>query len=186
MQLSPQEAAAALAEIEDARARMRHVIRSHRGHAYLWIWGVAWVIMPLLVFFRGEAASRLFGWICLVAGVASAVVGFTQHRQIRVPINTRLFGAIATLLGFAAIFPFVLGVRPDLKAIYAFICLVAMQVYVVAGIWTDCYLLWLGLAVTALILIGFFLLPGIFWLWMAIFAGGSLIATGFYVRYRWH
>ena len=63
--------------------------------------------------------------------------------------------------------------------------LVAMQAYVVAGLWIDSYLLWLGIAVTVLILLGLFLFPAVFWLWMAIFGGGSLIATGFYVRHFW-
>lgn len=185
MKLTPAEATAALAEVEAARATMRHVIRAHRGHLHLWIWGVAWIVMPLLVHFRGESAMQLFPWIALAGGVASATAGFTQASQIRLLPSARFLGMLAALLVFALVFPFVLITQPEPKAIYAYICLVAMQAYVVAGLWTDTYLLWLGLAITALILVGLFVFPAVFWLWMAAFSGGSLLVSGFYVRRYW-
>lgn len=184
-ELSPQEAAAALAEIESARATMRRVIRAHRGHVHLWIWGVAWVAMPLVAQFWGDQAAKVFPLICLPAGMASALAGLKQSGQIRLPANFRFLGVLAALVGFAAIFPFVLHARTDSRTLYAYTCLIVMQAYVVAGLWTDSYLLYLGLAITALILVGFFLFPAMFWWWMAWFGGGSLIATGFYVRHFW-
>jgi hypothetical protein len=45
--------------------------------------------------------------------------------------------------------------------------------------------IWWGLALTALALIGYFLLPGIFYLWMAILGGGGMIVLGLYIRSRW-
>ncbi len=185
MQLSPQEAAAALADVESARATMRRVIRAHRGHIHLWIWGAAWIAMPLTAQFWGDRAAMAFPLICLVAGIASAAAGFRQSRQIRLPANFRFLGVLAALVGFAVLFPFVLHAQADSRTLYAYTCLVAMQAYVVAGLWTDSYLLYLGLAITALILVGLFLFPAIFWWWMAVFGGGSLIATGFYVRHSW-
>jgi hypothetical protein len=44
---------------------------------------------------------------------------------------------------------------------------------------------WPGLIITALALIGYFLLPGIFYLWMAVLGGGGMIALGLYIRSRW-
>jgi hypothetical protein len=183
--ISPEQAAAALAEAEQARRAMREVVRAHRGHLHLWIWGAVWVAMPLAAHIGGERAARFFPAISAVGAVLSAFVGFTQSRQIRLPVNGRFLGMFAALLGFAALFPFVLGVQPTVRGVYAYVCLVAMQAYIVAGLWTDTYLLWAGLLITALVLAGVFLFPGIFWLWMAVFGGGTLIATGFYVRYFW-
>lgn len=186
MHLSPQDAAAALAEIDTARAAMRSVIRAHRGHFHLWIWGVAWIAMPLIAHVRGDDAARYFPWICLPAAVASALVGFTQARQIRAPANLRFVAVIGVLIAFAVAFPLVLQVRADARLIYAYICLVVMQTYVVAGIWTDTYLLWLGAIVSALVLAGVFVVsPALFWPWMALCGGGSLVLTGFYVRHFW-
>ncbi len=185
MQLSREQASAALAEVDSARATMRSVVQAHRGHYHLWIWGAAWIAMPLLAQFRGDNAARFFPWIAGTAGLASAAVGFAQGRQIRLPVNARFLGLIATLVVFAAIFPFVLRIEPNVRTVYAYICLVALQGYVVAGLWTDSYLLWLGLAVSALVLAGVFLFPAIFWWWMALCGGGTLLVTGFYVRHFW-
>lgn len=184
-ELSSRDAAAALAEIETARTAMRRVIRAHRGHYHLWIWGVIWIAMPLTALFGGDDAAHYFGWICLPGIIASIAVGIAQSRQIKGPVNPRFLGVIAALVLFAVLFPFVLHARADARSLYTYLCLVSMQGYVIAGLWTDSYLLWLGLIVTALILVGFFLLPGVFWLWMAACGGGSLVLTGFYVRHFW-
>ena len=183
--VTTKEAAAALAEVEQARAAMRRVVRDHRGHLHLWIWGAVWVAMPLTAQLGGDRAARFFPAICAVGGLLSMVAGFTQSRRIRLPVNARFLGVLAALLGFAALFPFVLGAQPTVRAVYAYVCLVAMQAYVVAGLWTDTYLLWAGLLVTVLVLAGVVLFPAIFWIWMAVCGGGTLIATGFYVRHGW-
>ena len=185
MHLTPPEAAAALAEVDQARAAMRQVIRAHRGHYHLWIWGMTWIAMPLSVQFCGEIAFRWFGLICLPAVIGSIVVGATQSRQVKTPFNPRFLGAVLALVAFAAIFPLVLQARPQPKSLYAYTCLVVLQAYVIAGLWTDTYLLALGLILSALVLLGYFLLPGVFWWWMAAAGGGGLIASGFYVRHFW-
>ena len=140
---------------------------------------------PVVATFGGDRAARFFPAICAVGGLLSMVAGFTQSRRIRLPVNARFLGVLAALLGFAALFPFVLGAQPTVRAVYAYVCLVAMQAYVVAGLWTDTYLLWAGLLVTVLVLAGVVLFPAIFWIWMAVCGGGTLIATGFYVRHGW-
>ena len=185
MNINTSEAARALAEIEQTRAAMRQAVRSHRGHYHLWIWGAAWIAMPLYAQLVGDDHARQLGLFCLPAAGLSALVGHAQSRQIRLPVDTRLLGVIAALVCFALIFPVVLGARPALRSLYAYTCLIVMQAYVVAGLWTDSYLLWIGIIVSALILVGLFLFPAVFWIWMAVFGGGSLVATGFYVRYFW-
>ena len=44
---------------------------------------------------------------------------------------------------------------------------------------------WWALPVTALALAGYFLMPDIFYLWVAILGGGGMIALGLYIRSRW-
>ncbi len=44
---------------------------------------------------------------------------------------------------------------------------------------------WWAVPITALALAGYFLLPDIFYLWMAILGGGGMIALGLYIRSRW-
>jgi hypothetical protein len=184
-EISPQEARAMLADVEDARIAMRRTIRDHRGHYHLWIWGGVWIAMPLTAHFGGDNAARYFPALCVVGGVLSAITGFVQSRQVRQPKNARFGIAMVTLWLFGVLFPIVLRAPLDVRNLYAFCCLVAMQTYVIAGLWTDTYLLWVGILVTLLVLAGFFLFPAIFWLWMAIFGGGTLVLTGFYVRHFW-
>lgn len=185
MQISSEEAARALAAIGTSREMMRSAIRAHRGHCHLWLWGVIWIAMAMLAEFRGLAGIRLFPWP-VAAGVAgSAVLGFIQGRQIRGAVDTRFLGVLAAVILFASIVPFVLRAAPNNQSIFAYIGLVTMLCYIIAGIWFDTYLLWLGLVVAALILAGLFLFSGIFWWWIAVFGGGTLIVTGFYVRFFW-
>ena len=182
---TPQQAAIMLADIDSARAAMRHAIRAHHGHFYLWIWGTTWVAMPLLAHFGGDHAARFFPWICAVAVVLSCVTGFTQKQQVRRQLNTRLIAVLATIWLFSLLAVLVLRPTLSVRALYAYFCLVAMQSYVIAGLWTDSYLLWLGIIVTVLLITALFLPASIFWIWMAACGGGTLILSGFYVRHFW-
>jgi hypothetical protein len=185
MQLSPEEAARALAAIQTSRDAMRSAIRAHRGHYYLWIWGSIWTGMALIAEFRGQAGVHLFPWLCAAGVVGSLVLGFIQGSQIRMPVDKRFLGVLATVIVFSAIWPMVLRAQPSDQAIFAYLGLVTMLCYVITGIWFDTYLLWLGLLMTVLILVGLFCFAAFFWWWIAIFGGGTLIVTGFYIRYFW-
>ena len=185
MQLTPEEAARALAAIQTSRETMRSAIRAHRGHYHLWLWGVVWVGMAMLAEFRGLTGIRLLPWLCAAGVAGSTVLGAIQSSQIRGPIDKRFLGVLAAVILFSALWPLVLRAPVNDQAIFAYIGLVAMLCYIIAGIWFDTYLVWLGLVMTALILVGLFLFSSIFWWWIAIFGGGTLIVTGFYIRYFW-
>lgn len=187
-EISRAEADRALREVDDSRAAMRRAIRAHRGHLYLWLWGAVWIAMALLVHFLGRRGFDFFPWLILPAGVVSFAIGAFQNRQIRVPIDKRFLGAIAAILGFGLFWPVVLvgsGYSTNDARTFAFICLLVMQIYVLAGIWFDNYLLFIGLLVSALILIGLFFFTSVFWLWFAAFCGGPIFLSGFVVRYLW-
>ncbi len=187
-EISPAEAARALREVEDSRAMMRRAIRAHRGHFYLWLWGAVWIAMALLVHFRGQRGFAFFPWLIFPAMILSFAFGAFQSRQIRAPIDKRFLGALASILAFGFLWPVVLGGfghPPNDMRSFSFICLLVMQVYVLAGIWFDNCLLLIGLLVSALILIGLFFFPQIFWIWFAVFCGGPIFLSGFLVRYGW-
>jgi hypothetical protein len=185
MQLTSEEAARALAAIATSRAAMRSAIRAHRGHYHLWLWGLIWIAMALLAEFRGLAGIRLFPWLCAAGIVGSGTLGLIQSRQIRMPVDKRFLAVLAAVILFAFLWPLVLPPPVGDKAQFAYIGLVLTLCYVIAGIWFDNYLLWLGLLVTALLIVGLLFFAAIFWWWIAIFGGGTLILTGVYVRYFW-
>jgi hypothetical protein len=186
MDVSKEEAAAALAAIQQANQSARSAFRAHHGHLHLWIWGGVWTTMALCAHFRGPTIVRFFPWMSAAGFFTSMLVGFLQSSQVRSPVDRRFFGALAGLLCFAALAPFVLrpaAVTPELS--FAYIGLVVSQSYVLAGVWFDTYMAWFGVLVAALILIGLFVFTAHFWLWIAVGVGGAFLLAGFYVRYFW-
>lgn len=186
--ISPTDAEHALLSIAASRLAMRQAIRAHRGHLYLWLWGAVWIGMALTIHFRGMEGERFLPLFICSGLAASIAIGIYQSRQIRTRIDKRFFAALGCLLGFGLFWPLILGgfggPDPNIRA-FAFFALLVMQVYVLAGIWFDNYLLAIGLIVSALILTGLFVFPGTFWLWFAAFCGGPVVLSGFIVRYLW-
>jgi len=118
--------------------------------------------------------------------LATLGIGFFQARQIRVTIDRRFAAVCATLLLFGyCVWPvFFLGEFHSYKAAFGYFTVLWMQLYVVAGIWFDNYLLWIGLAVTALVVATFLIVPAFFWA-LTLLCGVMLLGSGFYVRYFW-
>jgi hypothetical protein len=185
MDISPEEAARALQGIEASRATMRSLVRAHRGHLYLWIWGAVWIAISLVNSLAAPRSGAPSYWL-LAAGVAASVaVMFFQRLRVRSRVNMRFLGVCIAILAFGyGVWPVMLGLPHTAKAAFGYSTLVWMQLYVVAGIWFDNYLLWLGVAVTALLLAGFVLFPAFFWVW-SLLGGVTLLGTGFYVRLFW-
>jgi hypothetical protein len=185
MNISQEDAETALKEIEGSRLAMRRAIRSHRGHLHLWLWGFIWIAMSALFWLDARRFQAVTLWICVAGVVGSFAIGILQNRQIRSPIDRRFAAVCAVLLLFGyAVWPVFFGGMASYKAAFGYCTLLWMQLYIVAGIWFDTYLLWVGLTVTALILAGFLLVPGIFWL-LTILCGAVLVGSGSYVRYFW-
>jgi len=170
-----------------SRTAMRHAIRAHYGHWYLWIWGLIWLAMALLGHFLGPSATPFFNGLCLIGITSSILIGFVQGGQIRAPLDRRFLAALGAFILFGYfVWPVVLGSPHRADAfirLFGYSALVPMQAYVLAGIWFDSYLLWIGLLISCSILLGLFIFSAIFWLWFAAFAAVPLILSGFYVRY---
>ncbi len=188
LKITPEEAGRALREVESSRAAFRRAIRAHRGHFHLWLWGGIWIAMSLLVHFQGRTGLRLLPWLVIPGFLGSTAIGFLQNRQIKVPIDRRFLAALVCLVVFGLLWPLLCGgfTGPlgDERS-FAYFALLVMQIYVLAGIWFDNYLLAIGLGVSALILIGLLVFPSIFWIWFAVFCGGPVVLSGFFVRYLW-
>jgi hypothetical protein len=68
----------------------------------------------------------------------------------------------------------------------AFIVTATMFAYIIMGLWfKENYLIGTALFVTAMTLIGFFLLPHYYCLWMAFMAGGAIFVIGLYTKLCW-
>jgi hypothetical protein len=93
-----------------------------------------------------------------------------------------LFWVFLIFYGAAAI---LVASPGDGKQITILIVLFAMIGHLSLGLLLSFSTVWWPLPITALALAGYFLFPGIFYLWMGVLVGGAMIALGVYIRYRW-
>ncbi len=185
MNITPEEAVRSLREIEASRLAMRSVIRAHRGHLYLWIWGTIWIAVSLLYWIDAPRFWVLCNWISVGGVVATIGFALVQRRQVRSSVDKRFLAVCVVLLAFGyGVWPVFLGQPHSYKSGFGFSTLIWMQIYMVAGIWFDNYWLWIGLAMTVLIVAGFLFFPA--WFWVGPLLGGvTLVGTGFYIRRFW-
>jgi hypothetical protein len=184
MEISTEEAARALEAIETSKLAMRRAIMTSRGPSQLWVWGLAWMAMAIV---RKIEYPRFWVaelWISVVAILVSLAIGLIQGGRIRGRIDKRFMAVCATLLvtGYG-IWPRFISFK-GFDAAFAYQMLVWMQLYIVAGIWFDTFLLWVGLVISALALAGFFAFPQFFWL-ATFMSGLVLVFSGFYIQRSW-
>ncbi len=177
MTLSPQDATAALRDIDAAQARSATLRGYQRAAPNFLIWGVIWAVGYGLcdAFPRHSQAI----WVVLVP--VGIVAGFLATRGTTPPFAWR-YGAIA--LAMLAFFTATLFVMAPVtgRQIAAFIPLFVALVYVLAGIFRGPRYVVAGLVVAAATLIGFVFLHDHFMLWMAAVGGGALILAGLWMR----
>ncbi|HMK80117.1 MAG TPA: hypothetical protein VK438_10730 [Xanthobacteraceae bacterium] len=177
MTLSPQDATAALRDIDAAQARSATLRGYRRAAPQFLIWGVIWAAGYGLSDGFPHHANAI--WAVLVPiGVAA---GLFAGRGTEPSFAWR-YGAItlAMLAFFAATF-FVMAPVTG-RQVSAFIPLFVALLYVLAGIFRGPRYVVAGLVVAAATLTGFVFIAGHFLLWMAVVGGGALILAGFWMR----
>lgn len=191
MNIDPLEARAAALSLEDAQRKLHSAENRLAGNITL-LWGAAYVIAPLTMILWPKSHFIMGSLVILCAVIATIVF------SLRSPVKSESgwkFGAmwwiacafayvwVFTLLPFSHAKPPVVVIN-DMQ-LWTFGVSVAMFIYAVMGLfcWPRLYL-WLSLLVTALTVVGLFALPGIFWIWTAVTAGGTLLAGGLVVRLR--
>jgi hypothetical protein len=65
------------------------------------------------------------------------------------------------------------------------IILFVMLGWIAMGLFLSVASIKWALVLTALALLGYFFLPGFFYVWMAVLGGGGMIALGLYIRSNW-
>jgi hypothetical protein len=181
MPLSPAEAQDALSDISKT-AQASSTFYGYRTAApHLLVWGVIWFIGYGAGYFRP-------GWtlvwpLLIIAGVIGSFwIGRHSNKTESSRGDWRYAAtSLAVFLFIAAIFS-IMPPRSDAQAGAFFPILVALF-YILIGIWRrGVRMIVAGAAVAALTLGGFFWLPQIFPLWMAVVGGGALILGGFWLR----
>ncbi|MGH7951968.1 MAG: hypothetical protein ACREFE_08620 [Limisphaerales bacterium] len=183
MNISKQEAQESLAQIESAISQTRKAMGGHTG-PILMLWGAIWTIgFSLMQFVPGGSfpywlaldAAGFFGtWLCIKKA----------RSNFRRPGFGRVALAWLILFGYMILWGFLLQPVHG-RAEIAFFSTVCMCGYAMMGLWLDRFLLWLGVAVTALTVIGFYFAAAWFPLWMGITGGGALFFSGLYICKSW-
>ncbi len=189
MNVSPTEAEEALAAIQKISQKTRHSIASSGAYIFLIVTGVIWLVGYLSTQFLAGAIVAYI-WIGMsVLGTAVAVLlGTRTGRRVRSPafdVSARraiIFWILLVIYAVAAI----AVARPvDGKQVTMFVILFIMIGQPAMGLLLSFASVWWALPITALALVGYFLLPAIFYLWMGVLGGGGMIALGLYIRMRW-
>lgn len=185
MNISATEAREALRDIDASAARSREFKGYRLAAPYFFLWGVVWVLG-----YGATGISPRYGavWLPLtLLGIAVSVyLGRRNRAQDGAQDGARYGKRVwATFIAFALFITATYAVLPPQESnqMSAFPALVTAMAYALAGLWTNrLRLTWLGAAIAALTMGGYFFLAPWFAFWMAAVGGGGLILTGFWMR----
>ena len=188
MNITPDEARIALNDIQQGTAEARNV---YNIWAYqLLVWGSVWTIGFLATQIQPQFVNWIWSMMIGIGVVGSALLGFAQSRRTRaVPgtqaafISTRLGIFYGVLYAFAIlwliVFPFT-----SLQVGLFWIMVVSFG-SIIAGVWVgERVTIGLGVGLTVMAVVGYFLVPHYFWAWSAVFAGLPLVILGIYYLLR--
>jgi hypothetical protein len=189
MNISPNEAEEALEAIQKMTQKTRQSIASSGAYIFLIVTGAIWLIGFLATqFLSGSIVGIIWGVSSVLGTALSIFLGMRRGRRVRgsaANLHARRAGLFWLLLILYAV-AFIVVARPtDGKQITLFIILFTMLGQLAMGMLLSYSSVWWALPISALALAGYFLLPGFFYLWMAILGGGGMIALGVTIRLRW-
>jgi hypothetical protein len=175
--VEPKEAAESLEIIRQARVQTRQAIaRSGTGYFFI-IWGLVWLLGYLGNQLLGANAGYLWLVLDTFGAVATVLVALRLARRVRGPHGWRMGLVWLAIIGYGVLFFWVVRPSSAERAI-VFASLFIAFAYVLVGLWTSPPLTYLGLGLTGLTLVGWFLFPAYLGYWLAFVGGGGMVAVG--------
>ena len=205
MEVTKEDAGVALADISRVSKSAERRVFLKGADAIYMVWGAVWMAgFTLQQFFGGRwvafgqnrvPAECVVWWPLSLLGIIATLVVFKRRVAVRVEGGWRVGALWGVMFAYFYVYAFlvlplveeqVLYSAAGLRRMTAAISIVPMLVYVVMGLWGyGNYMIWLGLGVTAATIVGLLAAPSYFYLWLAIFGGGALFATGLVARRQW-
>ena len=189
--LNGENAQDSLAAIENIMKQTRKAIASSHANSLLILWGVIWVVNNTVLQFYPDYAHYISWGFVAVGMFGTFLIHHISHTEpwvrtfLSQKTSRRLWWFWILLFVYAFIWLKILAPFNGLQ-INAVFSTAAMFGYIVMGLWFGSYfMVWLGLAVTATTLTGFYFIPHYYCLWMAVTGGGTILLTGLYIRFRW-
>lgn len=184
MNITPEEAQAALDNIQKTTTKAQGI--AHFWAYYTLLWGIIWFAGFLASQWQPQFIGWIWGIVIVLGMVGSALLGIMQGGRMRSAPGSRtaMIGAQlgifnGVLYGFAILWLILFPLTPHQIAMLW--VTVVMFSTIIAGAWMRIPLsIALGVSITALSVLGYYLLPSYFYLWEAVFAGLPLVAVGVY------
>jgi hypothetical protein len=187
--ISPSEAEEALAAIEKIAQKTRRSIAGGGAYISLIITGLVWLVGFTATQFL---TSPVVVWIWVVSAVlgsvAATLMGIQAGRRVRSPsasVTGKRIAIFWLLLILFSIAGIAVAQPADGKQLTMLIILFAMIGQMSMGLLLSFSVTWWTVPVVVLTLSGYFFFPEIYYLWMALLGGGTMIVLGLYIRYRW-
>ena len=185
MDVSQQDAQESLEVIQQVATQVRKTVARSGAPFYLILWGAIWFVGYLANHILPEVYQ---GWVWLsLSGLGAIISGYFGYRaslRFRVRGGGRFY-----LIGLAFIVYILLwlwiAAPTSGEQASTLVVLFIMFSYIVMGLWMEPVLVWVGVLLTVLTLIGYFVLTDYYNLWMAFLGGGGLAASGFYIQRSW-
>jgi hypothetical protein len=189
MDISPTEAEEALTAIQTMERKTRHSIASGGTYITLIVTGIVWLVGFMCTqFLPQDIVGYIWAGLSILGGILGSVLGFRMGKRVRSPLTAPMVkrvGLFWLLLVFYGIAAIAIARPTDGKQATMFVILFILLGQMAMGLLFSFSSVWWALPITAMALVGYFLLPDIFYLWMAILGGGGMIALGLYIRSRW-
>jgi len=187
--ISPNDAEESLAAIQIVTQKTRHSIASSGAHISLIITGIVWLIgFTCTQFLSPDIVPYIWIGISILGSALGTVLGVRRGKRVRSPSvgpTAKRIGTVWLLLAVYCLAAIAVTWPLDGMQLTILIFLFVMVGWLAMGLLLSFISVWPGLVIITLVLIGYFLVPGYFYLWIAILGGGGMIALGLYIRYRW-
>jgi hypothetical protein len=191
MNLSREDANAALESVEQVDRQVREMLGYRAASPFLILWGVIWLVANAVSDLVPSISSRLWMVAASLGFAASLWLALRQMRcraarMALTPASRALQRRRFLLLTVAVggYFPAMLAVLGPLGARQsgAFISLFWAFAYMFAGVWLGMRMYVTGAITAAAIMVGYLFIHQHFAMWLAVVGGGSLLLAGFWLR----
>jgi hypothetical protein len=189
MNISHDEAEEALAAIQTMAQKTRHSIAGGSAHISLIITGIVWLVgFTATQFLTGSIVPSIWIGVSILGSALATILGIRAGRRVH-SASTAVTGkriAIFWILLILFAAATIAVARPaDGKQLTLLIILFAMTGQMGMGLLLSFSATWWTVPVVALALVGYFIVPVWFYLWMALLGGGVMVILGLYIRRRW-
>lgn len=181
MTIDPNDAASSLGDIASVQRRTREAVYYAASGAYFMLWGVLAAIGYVLTFLAPKSAGLIWPAVAAVGFAGMFALVLLRRARTRQGSDWRYYQGMIVLAVFGGVFAVLLGPWEG-RQHSAFWPLLVMMGFVLGGLWMGRFFIACGLVVSALILAGYWAIPGPNYdLFLAAVEGGGLIAAGWWM-----